>query len=237
MTAPRSTEDTVAALAAAIGEPARARMLYCLMDNRARTGTELALVAEVGPSTASTHLKQLQDKGLVRVVPQGKHRYYSLDGDDVARVLEGLSVLAGARPSGFVASTPAALRGARTCYDHVAGALGVALHDRLVDAGWLVRSADERDAYDLSAKGEAGFRALGVDVDQATATRRRFAFGCLDWSERRVHLGGALGAAILERALARRWVKRERDGRALTVTALGHRELIGRIGVRLDRER
>src|SRR5271168_619993 len=119
-------------IAAAIGEPARARMLYCLMDNRARTGTELAVIAEVSPSTASVHLNRLRVERLVKVLAQGKHRYYSLAGGQVAAVLEGLTVLAGRPRKKFVPNTPSGLRGARTCYDHIAGVLGVALHDRLV---------------------------------------------------------------------------------------------------------
>src|ERR1700677_4381160 len=109
------TDSAAARIAAAIGEPARARMLYCLMDNHARTGTELAVVAEVSPSTASVHLNRLNAEGLVNMLVQGKHRYYSLPGRDVARVLEGLSVLAGGSRPRFVPHTPNRLRNARTC--------------------------------------------------------------------------------------------------------------------------
>jgi len=119
----------VAAIAAAIGEPARARMLYCLVDGRARTSTELAVVANVTPSTASVHLQRLKAERLVKVLAQGKHRYYSLERADVAAALEALSVLAGGARDRFVARTPHRLREARTCYDHIAGTLGVALHD------------------------------------------------------------------------------------------------------------
>src|SRR6516225_8123633 len=125
----RDPDATVAPIAAAIGEPARARMLYCLLDNRARSSTELAVVAGVSPSTASVHLSRLTTEQLIKVVAQGKHRYYSLQGSEVAGVLEGLSVLAGGSRSQFSPTTPSHLRAARTCYDHMAGALGVALHD------------------------------------------------------------------------------------------------------------
>src|SRR5271163_3678302 len=127
----------VSRIAAAIGEPARARMLYCLMDGHARTSTELAMVADVSPSTASVHLNRLKMEHLVKVLVQGKHRYYSLGGPDVAAALEGLSVLAGSGRGKFVPNTPSRLRNARTCYDHMAGTLGVALHDRLQALGWL----------------------------------------------------------------------------------------------------
>src|SRR5262249_22677264 len=124
-------------IAAAIGEPARARMLYSLVDGRARTATELAAVADVTPATASGHLQRLKKQRLVQVTAQGKHRYYSLSGTQVADVLEALSVLAGGSHDRFVPSTPQRLRAARTCYDHFAGTLGVALHDRFVAAQWL----------------------------------------------------------------------------------------------------
>lgn len=206
-------------LAAAIGEPARARMLYCLMDNHARTATELAVVAGVNPSTASVHLSRLKTGGLVQVVEQGRHRYYRLAGPDVAKVLEGLSVLAGGVRKSFVPGTPDRLREARTCYDHMAGAAGVALHDRLMALGFFDQ------AYEITPKGTRAMEALGVDVEGARGGRRRFAFGCLDWSERRFHVGGAIGAELLKLALRRRWVTQEFDSRALSVTSLGRREL------------
>jgi DNA-binding transcriptional ArsR family regulator len=215
-------DDDAARIAAAIGEPARARMLYCLMDNRARTGTELAVVGEVSPSTASVHLTRLQKEGLVTVQVQGRHRYYSLQGPAVARVLEGLSVLAGGPRPQFQPHTPDRLRAARTCYDHIAGTLGVLLHDRLQAEGWLSQS------YGLTPAGERHFRSLGVDVEGVCAQRRRFAFPCLDWSERRPHLGGALGAALLQLALRKRWVAQELDSRALAITGLGRREVKAR---------
>src|SRR5580704_3935742 len=118
-------DAAVCRIAAAIGEPARARMLYCLVDGRARTSTELAMVAEVTPSTASVHLQRLKTQCLVKVLAQGKHRYYSLVGENVAVALEALSVLAGGSCKSFVPNAPNRLRAARTCYDHIAGTLGV----------------------------------------------------------------------------------------------------------------
>ena len=205
-------------IAAAIGEPARARMLYSLMDGRARTSTELAIVADVSPSTASVHLHRLQSEHLLKVLVQGKHRYYSLEGPNVAAVLEGLSVLAGSPRKKFVPNTPSRLRAARTCYDHIAGTLGVLLHDRFQALRWL------SDSYDLNPKGAQALESLGIDIDATRALRRRFACACLDWSERRPHLGGALGAALLKIALKRKWVIQDLDSRALTVTSQGRRE-------------
>jgi len=232
MIAEQEADAGVAGIAAAIGDPARARMLYCLMDGHARTGTELAVVAGVSPSTASVHLNKLKGARLVDVHVQGRHRYYRLEGADVARVLEGLNVLAGDTRAKFEPATPHRLRAARTCYDHLAGTLGVALHDRLHSLEWL--AARRHHAYDLTPKGTAALEKIGVDVASARALRRRFAYPCLDWSERRAHLGGALGAELLKLAFAKKWVCQDLDSRALTVTNFGQREMLARFGLRAD---
>jgi DNA-binding transcriptional ArsR family regulator len=229
----RDSDAAVSRIAAAIGEPARARILYCLMDGHARTATELSAVAEVGASTASVHLNRLVEERLIKVLTQGNHRFYSLDGANVASVLESLSVLAGGPRSKFVPTTPSSLRAARTCYDHLAGTLAVMLHDRFTTQGWLAaRSNDSEYAYDVTPKGTRAFAAIGIDVDATRALRRRFACGCLDWSERRFHLGGALGAALLGVALKRKWFAREIGSRALSVTNAGRNEMLARFGVR-----
>jgi DNA-binding transcriptional ArsR family regulator len=221
-----------ARIAAAIGEPARARILYCLVDGHARTSTELSVVAEVSPSTASVHLNRLARENLIKVLAQGKHRYYSLQGPEVARALEALSVLAGVSWGKFVPKTPGYLRAARTCYDHIAGTLGVLLHDRLKVLGWLAPCSDGGgDGYDLTLSGFQAMEALGIDIADTRRERRLFAFRCLDWSERRSHLGGALGAALLRLALKRKWVIQELDSRALSVTSFGRRELQARLGL------
>ena len=226
--------DTAASsIAAAIGEPARARMLYCLADGRARTSTELAILADVSPSTASVHLQRLRTSRLVKVFAQGKHRYYSLEGPNVAAALEALSVLAGGTRDTFVPSTPEPWRAARTCYDHIAGSLGVALHDRICAMGWMTGDAANPPAYELTSRGARALEGLGVDVDRARGLRRRFAFACVDWSERRPHLGGAVGAALLKVALKRRWVIQELDSRILSVTAMGRREMLVRFNLKV----
>jgi|SRR5215472_5568615 len=221
-------DTAVSRIAAAIGEPARARMLYSLSDGHARTATELAIVAGVSPSTASVHLNRLKAERLLKVVVQGKHRYYSLEGPNVAAALEALSVLAGGSPAAFVPNTPSRLRAARTCYDHMAGALGVALHDRLQTLRWL-----SADTYQLTLAGTGALEALGIDLDAARALRRRFAYACLDWSERRPHIGGALGAVLLHLALKRKWVTQDLDSRALAITSVGRREMLARFGLRI----
>lgn len=222
-------------VAAAIGEAARARMLCSLLDGHARTATELATLAEVSASTASVHLQRLLAERLVKVAAQGKHRYYSLEGPEVARALESLSVVAGAgsRRRKFAPRTPSRLRAARTCYDHIAGTLGVMLHDRMRAAEWITECGNgEGGAYEMTPRGEAALRRMGIDVERVRGMRRRFAFACLDWSERRPHIGGALGAALLELALRRKWVVQDLDSRALEVTPRGRREVLERFGAR-----
>jgi DNA-binding transcriptional ArsR family regulator len=227
-------DAAVSRIAAAIGEPARAHMLYCLMDGHARTSTELAVVAGVSPSTASVHLNRLRTAHLVKVLIRGKHRFYSLEGPNVARALEGLSVLAGVRRGKFVPSTPSRLRAARTCYDHMAGMVGVSLHDRLRALGWLSSDPKGSDnTYDVTSAGTKVFEALGIDLKATRRMRRRFAFACLDWSERRPHVGGALGAALLNIALKRKWVVEDLNSRALDVTSLGQREMRARFGIQV----
>jgi DNA-binding transcriptional ArsR family regulator len=222
----------VSRVAAAIGEPARVRMLYSLMDGHARTSTELAVVAGVSPSTASVHLHRLQAERLVQVLIQGKHHYFSLRGPSVARALECLSVLAGSAPRKFVPSTPAYLRAARTCYDHIAGALGVALLNRFHSMGWIAAVPHRGvNSYDVTPRGAQAFASLGIDLAAARSLRRRFAYPCLDWSERQPHLAGALAAALLRVALRRNWLLQDLEGRALSITWRGRREFLARFGV------
>ncbi|HUL16207.1 MAG TPA: helix-turn-helix transcriptional regulator [Terriglobales bacterium] len=226
-----SADTGASRIAAAIGEPARARMLFSLLDGRARTSTELAVIAGVAPSTASVHLQRLRERRLVNVLAQGKHRYYSLEGPHVSAALEALSVLAGDRRGSLVPHTPKDLLAARTCYDHIAGALGVALHDCFEAKGWFSRAARSNGAYGLTADGTMAFEALGVDVEAIRKQRRRFAYACMDWSERRAHLGGALGAAVLRVALKYKWLTQDLDSRALSITKTGRREMLRQFGL------
>ncbi|WP_236195125.1 ArsR/SmtB family transcription factor [Pseudomonas glycinae] len=219
----------VSQVAAAIAEPARTKMLCSLMDGHARTATELATLADVSPSTASAHLAKLKDLALVRLHVQGRHRYYSLADKCVAQALEALMVIGQNPAPTFKPHTPDRLQFARTCYDHMAGTLAVLLHDRLLEAGWLVETDEQ--VYRLSESGEAFFEGLGIEIKELSTMRRRFACPCLDWSMRRPHLGGALGAALLQTALKRKWVTQDLDSRALTLTVQGRRELASRWGL------
>jgi DNA-binding transcriptional ArsR family regulator len=228
-----SEDVLLSEIAMAIGEPARTRILLSLLDGHARTSTELAALAEVTPSTASAHLNRLRETRLIRVAAEGRHRYYSLQSPDVARDLEGLSVLAGRTTKKFVPSTPKSLRKARSCYDHMAGAVAVALHDQFLREGWLISHAsDEPDAYEVSDIGMSTLIRLKIDVAELRALRRRFAYACLDWSERRPHIGGALGAALLKHAVTKKWVTRELNSRALCLTKFGEKEISTYLGVK-----
>jgi DNA-binding transcriptional ArsR family regulator len=223
------TNASVAAIAALVGDPARLAMMQALMDGRALTAAELAGVAGVTPQTASGHLGQLTAAGLLAVEKQGRHRYHRLAGAPVARMLEGLMQVAAETapaPARRIATGPrdAALRTARTCYDHIAGRLGVALADALTGKGYVELA---EDGGLVTERGHAFLRELGVSGDEAAATSRArpFCRPCLDWSERRPHLAGRLGAALCAHCLAAGWVRRREGSRALDITPPGRQAL------------
>lgn len=211
-------DDGLALVASAVADRTRARMLGALMDGRAYTATEMSLVGGISGSTASAHLRVLVEKRMIECVPQGRHRYFRIASPEVAATLESIMGLAAHQP-GVECNTPAKLRFARTCYDHLAGVMAVALHDRLVELGFL-----NRDSSGLSDLGQSALNRIGIQVGPSR-TRRRFAFGCLDWSERKPHVGGQLGAAMLATFEKKRWVVRQADSRELILTASGSRAL------------
>lgn len=208
----------IAPVAALLGDPARANMLGALMDGRALTVSELAEAAGITLQTASGHLAKLEAARLVSAEKQGRHRYFRLSGPDVAQVLEALMGLAQRTGAVRVRTGPkdAALRAARVCYDHLAGERGVALLDGLTRQGLVAGTND----LALTAEGRRFFADFGVDVERLEKGRRPVCRGCLDWSERRLHLGGSLGAAILSGVLERRWGRRD-GSRALVFTDRG----------------
>lgn len=214
----------LAQVAAAIADGSRARMLSALMDGRAWTATELSTVADVAASTASSHLAKLQQQGLTACVQQGKHRYYRIASPEVALVVEQLMGLAAQGSGPLQSKTPARLRFARTCYDHLAGELGVRLHVALQAQGWL-----DAGGHGLTPEGERHFSRLGIDC--VPKGRRHFACPCLDWSERRMHLGGQLGARLLIHLLDKGALVRALDGRELTLTTSGQRLLQRQFGI------
>jgi len=217
----------LAKVAGAIADAARARILCALLDGRARTATELSISAEVGSSTTSAHLAKLLDLGFLTQVRQGKHRYFQLAHAQVATALEALLQLSATPSASFSPNTPAHLRYARSCYDHLAGTVAVALHDQLLHRGWLISTADQQGGqhYQLSTSGSELFTALGVALQPKPRSRRQYACACLDWSERKSHLGGHLGAALLDMMLAKQWLLREPDDRVLHLTEKGQKAL------------
>ena len=215
----------IARAAALLGEPARAAMLWLLIDGRARPAGELAFAANVSAQSASGHLARLVEAELLQVETQGRHRYYRLSSHAVAHALESLAALAprpAVRPLPASRGAPEALRYARTCYDHLAGELAVRWLEQAERKGLLARDAKN---FELTAKGEKAFRRFGVDIDALRGAKRQFACGCLDWSERRFHLGGALGAALLAHFLERRWLLKVQKSRVLQLTPQGREGL------------
>ncbi|MGE0440144.1 MAG: ArsR/SmtB family transcription factor [Gemmatimonadales bacterium] len=225
---PLRTDAPVVPAASLLADRARVAMLWALVDGRALSAGELARAAGVGPSTASFHLGRLAQEGWVALETQGRHRYARLVNPDVAAVLEALAVVGAGRSGAPPRSGPAdpALCLARSCYDHLAGAIGVAVTDALVADGTLRLTGRE---YRVTTGGADRFARLGVDVAAAVLasdrTGRHFARACLDWSERRYHVAGALGHALMDRLLERGWLARRPGTRALRVTNAGRRAL------------
>ena len=223
-----SANPYIAEAAALIGDPARANMLVALMDGQALTATELGLIAGVAPSTASEHLSKLLEGKLVTVIASGRHRYFRLASNRVADVLEKLMLMASDGPRRFRPKScrDEATAMARTCYDHFAGRLGVGIADGLGRRGMVVLTDD---GGLVTPEGVSFLASFGVDLEVARP-RRAFCRPCLDWSERRWHIGGTVGAAIAARSFAVGWTERQREGRAVTITTHGRdafRDLFG----------
>jgi DNA-binding transcriptional ArsR family regulator len=214
----------IARIAALIGDHARAEVLSALMADRALTATELANLAGVSKPTMSAHLAKLLDAGLIAGVAQGRHRYFRLADADVARLLEALMGVAFRTGAVRARSSPRepALRKARVCYDHLAGELGVKAYDFLLQRGFLEEQGEQ---LLLTEAGRHWFAELQIDVEAAAGRRRHLCRPCLDWSERRHHLGGALGAQLLQRLLQLGWAKRDPASRVIAFSARGEREL------------
>lgn len=217
-----------ARIAALIGERSRAVMLLELLDGRALPAGELARQASISPQTASAHLDKLFRARLIAVEIHGRHHYYRLRDARVAHILESLALVATPSRSSPRSESSNALQFARICYDHLAGKLGVAVSQAMCDIGYM--RADEA-GYSLTEAGARWCRGLAIDILALRAGRRPLTRQCLDWSERRPHLAGALGAALANRFVKLRWVARPGRGRAVELTELGKRELRAKLGL------
>ncbi len=223
----------LAEIGALVGDPARANILAALMDGRALTAGELAYVAGVMPQTASGHLAKLSEANLLALEKQGRHRYYRLHSPLVGRMLEGILAVAAVQlparrlPPSRIEEQ---MRTARTCYDHIAGRLGVGIADALTGRGHVVLAEDGGEVTETGVAFLAGF---GIEPAARKRSQRAFCRACLDWSERRPHIAGAIGARVLGRCLDLSWVERRRDTRALKITAEGRRGFAEAFGVLL----
>ena len=235
-----TSQSAFAEVAALAGDPARAGMLHALMDGRSLTASELARVAGITPQTASGHLARLAVAGLLAVDKQGRHRYHRLASPAVAQMMESIMQVASGldttRPRLVVGPRDAALRAARTCYDHRAGRLGVALADALVEVGRVELASDGGMVTDA---GIQFFGRIGIDLDVlATHSGKRLARvlcrPCLDWSERRPHLAGTIGAALCAHSLGKGWIRRNDGTRAVTITPKGRLVFRDEFDVRLE---
>ncbi|WP_102272602.1 ArsR/SmtB family transcription factor [Cytobacillus massiliigabonensis] len=219
-----NANPNVAIIASLVSEPSRAAILTVLLDGRYHPVNELAYMAGIKPQTASFHLTKMVNANIVSVEQQGRHRYYGIQDQEVAQVMESLLLLAPPIEikSFKQASEDKAIRIARTCYDHLAGGLGVQLTDALIQKGIL---CEETKEFTLTEKGRDFFADFQIDIGKTKTKRRSFSHKCLDWSERRHHLAGALGNAILEKLLELKWVERLPKSRAIKITPKGEKGL------------
>jgi DNA-binding transcriptional ArsR family regulator len=218
----------LARIGALLADPARAQILWMLMDRSLRPAGELAFGANISAQSASQHLAKLVDGGLLAVQAQGRHRYFRISSSEVANAVETLAVLAEGHAAGRARSValsravPSELRFARTCYDHLAGELAVRLVDGMMGQTWL---ETDRDQFRLTDVGASALDELGVDVMRAQGSRRSFAPHCVDWSQRRPHVGGALGAALLDCYLKKGWMETGKTSRLVRITPRGQAAL------------
>jgi len=231
------TPNQIAKIGSLIGEPARATMLMALMDGQALTANELARCANITPQTASSHLSQFVCAGLMKLEKQGRHRYHRIATLEIARLIESMMQIASTdvTPIQAVVTGPRdqAMRRARTCYDHLAGDLGVAITDSLLNKGYV---AFESEAGTVTDAGLRHLRDAGISLGQSRPGRSRSARPlcrpCLDWSVRRPHIAGIAGAAICKHFMDHRLAVRINGSRALTITAIGEQVLFDVFGIR-----
>ncbi|HEV9036675.1 MAG TPA: winged helix-turn-helix domain-containing protein, partial [Puia sp.] len=217
-------EHDFGSMAALIGDPVRARILWILFGGRAYTASELAACVDTSPQNLSMHLAKLIKADLLSVEVQGRHRYYSFSRPEVAYAVESLAGLLPRKPGASQAAEKEdpPIRVCRTCYDHLAGSVGVAVTESLVGMGTIRLSGR---TFEVTEKGDRWFDAIGIDCAELRAQRRGFARACLDWTERRPHLAGSLGAALLQVMMDRQWLRRMEGTRAVLVTGKGRKAM------------
>ena len=213
-------EPNISQISSLIGDPARAKMMIALLGEKALSASELALEANITSQTASSHLAKLVEGSLIVVQKQGRHRYFQLKGQEVAKLLELLLHLSSGVEHSHVKTRPRnpELRTARVCYDHLAGRIAVQLFESVSSNGYL---AFRDGQVNLTAKGRTFFENLGADLEQMRTKRRPLCRSCLDWSERRHHLAGSLGQWILSDLFKKRWAKKDPDSRVIGFTKKG----------------
>lgn len=211
-----TVESAIAAVGAAISDISRVKILCALMDGRAWTATELGVVADISASTASSHLSKLLTSGLISVISQGKYRYFRLANDEIAKVIENLMNFSTDHVSQAKITTPQNLRKARTCYNHLAGAVAVDIYHSLCQQKWITE-----DGRAITTRGLEQFKNMGIEF-QATHSRH-ICCPCLDWSERRFHLGGQMGAVFLDHAETQGWLTRHQGYREVTISEKGYK--------------
>ena len=225
------TGPIIAEIAALVGDPARATMVSALLDGRAQTATELALAARITPQTASTHLGKLTEAGLLSVARHGRHRYFRLASPMVAEMIDGIVAVALKKRPRYRPLTrqARALSEARICYDHLAGRLSVDLTDSFIARGYVV--ADDEAAAEITADGTRFFTEFGITLPARRSTRPHVCRLCFDWTERRPHIAGAVGAAITERYFELGWMERMKHSHAVVVTPRGRRAFRKTFGI------
>jgi len=217
-------EDQFSEVASLIGDPVRAKILWALMDKRAYTATELAVYANTTPQNISMHLQKLIKADMLTMESQGRHKYYNYSRPEIPYAIEAIANLV-PKPDAKTIKIPEEqpIRYCRSCYDHLAGKVGVLLTEALVDQNYLTK---KQDSYELSEDGQKWFLKLGIDPERLKNQKRHFAKPCLDWSERKHHLAGALGAALLTHMLANGWLRRIEGSRSILVTGKGKKGLL-----------
>ena len=218
-------EDQFIKTASLIGDPTRASILWVLLDGRAFTATELAVSVNTSPQNISMHLGKLLEADLLCVEKQGRHKYYRFSNKEVAYAVEAMANLV-PKPEVSLKNKPEnypPIKFCRTCYDHLAGKIGVALTDSLLEQKIII---EKNNAYEISPEGEKWFSRFGINIEEAQKQKRIFLKPCLDWSERRNHIAGSIGALLLNKMIAEDWLRRTKDSRAMIITGKGEKELL-----------